>query len=379
MANSRSKPRFKVTNPERQELETLSRSRSAPAGYVERARMMLMHLDGVSISEIAQTFNTDRSKVYRCLDKAKEFGALNALDDLQRPGKTSKITPEAKAWIVSLACQKPVELGYPHEVWTVQLLVDHVRSHCKRAGHQPLSRISKSTVHGILENAEIKPHKVEYYLEKRDPDFDAKLQDVLYIYQQVELLKEKGAADSEPAITILSYDEKPGIQAIGLTAPDLPPVPGKHKTIGRDHEYVRHGTLSLLAGIDLLSGHVHGLVADRHRSCEFVDFLKLVDGFYPKKTKLRIILDNHSAHISKETNEFLASRPGRFEFTFTPKHASWLNIIEVFFSKMTRSFLRHIRVKSKNELTERLIQYLNQLNEAPVTFEWKYGLNDSLR
>ena len=379
MAKRKSDPKFKVTKQEKQELESLSRSRSAPAGHVERARIMLMHLDGVSTTEIAQAFSTDRSKIYRCLNKAKEFGALNALDDLQRPGMNPKITPEARAWVVSLACQKPVELGYPHEVWTIQLLVDHVRGHCKAAGHLSLSKISKSTVHGMLENAEIKPHKVEYYLERRDPDFDSKLQDVLCVYQQVEVLKKKGAVDSEPAVTILSYDEKPGIQAISSTAPDLPPVPGKHKTIGRDHDYVRHGTLSLLAGIDLLSGHIHGLVADRHRSREFVDFLKLVHDFYPKTTKLRIILDNHSAHISKETNEFLASVPDRFEFTYTPKHASWLNLIEVLFSKMTRSFLRHIRVQSKDELTDRLIQYLNQLNDDPVVFEWKYGLNDSLR
>jgi transposase len=118
---------------------------------------------------------------------------------------------------------------------------------------------------------------------------------------------------------VVCYDEKPGIQAIATTAPDLPPEPGIHATLARDHEYKRHGTLSLLAGIDLLTGKVHALVRDRHRSREFIEFLRLLDAAYPASTAIKLILDNHSAHISKETRSWLATRPtGRFEFTFTP-------------------------------------------------------------
>src|SRR3972149_6475441 len=123
---------------------------------------------------------------------------------------------------------------------------------------------------------------------------------VLFVYKEVALLREKIERGVDPGlIAVLSYDEKPGIQAIENTAPDLPPVPGEHSCLGRDHEYIRHGTLSLLAGIDLLSGHVHGLVAERHRSREFIDFLELVDGHYAAGTLIRIVLDNHSAHVSK--------------------------------------------------------------------------------
>ena len=133
---------------------------------------------------------------------------------------------------------------------------------------------------------------------------------------------EKAAAKSRKAskrVAIVSYDEKPGIQALATTAPDLPPEPGVYATFARDHEYKRHGTLSLLAGIDLLSGKVHALVRDRHRSREFIDFLKLLDTAYPASTAIKLILDNHSAHISKETRAWLDARPaGRFEFTFTP-------------------------------------------------------------
>jgi transposase len=158
------------------------------------------------------------------------------------------------------------------------------------------------------------------------------------------------------SLAIVSYDEKPGIQAIGTTAPDRPPVPGTSPTVMRDHEYKRHGTLTLMAGIDLLTGHVHALVKERHRSREFIEFLKLLDAAYPADTAIEVILDNHSAHVSRETTSWLAAQPiGRFTFTFTPTHGSWLNLIEGFFSKLAHSVLRHLRVSSKHELKERLI------------------------
>src|SRR6202040_4387804 len=143
---------------------------------------------------------------------------------------------------------------------------------------------------------EVKPHKVRYYLEQRDPDFAEKMAEVLGVYRQVRILKQAAAVSKKKpsdAVAIVSYDEKPGIQAIATTAPDLPPEPGAHATFARDHEYKRHGTLSLLAGIDLLTGKVHAIVRDRHRSREFVGFLKRLDDAYPAGTAIKLILDNH--------------------------------------------------------------------------------------
>jgi transposase len=132
-------------------------------------------------------------------------------------------------------------------------------------------------------------------------------------------------------------------------------------------------TLSLLAGIDLLTGQVHACVEERHRSREFVGFLKLLDAAYPADTAIKVLLDNHSAHVSKETNKWLAAQPdGRFSFVFTPKHGSWLNLIEGFFSKMARSMLRHIRVGSKAELKQRILAYLDDINHNPVVHKWTY-------
>jgi transposase len=166
--------------------------------------------------------------------------------------------------------------------------------------------------------------------------------------------------------------------ALATTAPDLPPEPGVHATFARDHEYKRHGTVSLLAGIDLLTGKVHALVRDRHRSREFIDFLKLLDAAYPASTAIKLILDNHSAHISRETRAWLDARPsGRFEFTFTPKHGSWLNLIEGFFSKFARSVLRHIRVTSKHELKERILAGIDDVNRHPVIHTWSYKLAEA--
>jgi transposase len=251
-------------------------------------------------------------------------------------------------------------------------LARHARKHCVAAGHDCLSRLNQGTLCKILAKQDIKAHKVRYYLERRDPDFAQKMAEVLCVYREVALLRE---AEGDQSIAILSYDEKPGIQALGTTAPDRPPVPGKHRSLGRDHEYVRHGTLSLLAGIDLVSGKLHARLEERHRSREFIDFLKQIAAAYPCDTAIKLILDNHSAHISKETKAWIAQQPkGRFEFVFTPKHGSWLNLIEGFFSKMARSMLRHIRVASKQELKDRIMAYFDDINRDPVVHKWTYKL-----
>ncbi|MDB5908393.1 MAG: family transposase [Massilia sp.] len=172
-------------------------------------------------------------------------------------------------------------------------------------------------------------------------------------------------------INTVSVDEKPGVQAIGLTAPDLPPVAAVHPAIGRDYEYVRHGTLSILAALDLHTGEIIANVEARHRSCEFISLLERLHQHYPEGAVIRVVLDNHSAHISKETMAYLASHPGRFEYIHTPKHGSWLNLVESAFSKMARSFLRHRRVDSLDELKRRILSGIDEMNANPVRFQWK--------
>jgi transposase len=358
----------------RDRLERISKSRVESASAIERAQMLLGYAGGESISSIVRRFRTNRPKVERCIDKALAFGALAALSDIPRSGRSRTITPEARAWVVSLACQKPKDLGYSYELWTTRLLSQHIRKHCLDAGHSSLASLARGTVSKMLRQSKIRPHKITYYLQRRDPEFESKMAQVLFVYKEVEMASQTDDA-SRDMVAFLSYDEKPGIQAIANTCEDLPPVVGKQASHFRDYEYKRHGTVSLLAGIDLLTGQVHGLVRNRHRSVEFIEFLKLVDSKYPKQMAIRVVLDNHSAHISKETCRYLASVPNRFEFVLTPTHGSWLNLIESFFAKMTKTFLRGIRVKSKAELVSRIEQYLTEVNQTPVVFRWKYALD----
>ncbi len=360
-------------------LMAIARSRTEPASRVERARMLLAYRDDPSFFAVGRALRLHHQTVQRCVERAVAYGPMAALDDRPRPGKEPTITAEAKAWLVSLACRKAKDLGYAHELWTTRLLARHAREHGPAAGHACFAKLVQGTVCKILDRHAVKPHKVRYYLERRDPDFDEKMAQVLCVYREVEILKQAAAAQTPTeAVAIVSYDEKTGMQAIATTAPDLPPEPGAYTTFAREHEYKRHGTLSLLAGIDLVTGKVHALVKDRHRSREFIEFLKLLDAAYPADTAIKLILDNHSAHISKETKAWLETQlVGRFAFTFTPKHGSWLNLVEGFFSKLARSVLRHIRVASKQELKKRIMVAIDDINQHPIVHSWSYKLDQA--
>jgi transposase len=180
-----------------------------------------------------------------------------------------------------------------------------------------------------------------------------------------------GASEAAPTVITVSVDEKPGLQALANTAPDRPPVPGRHSTVARDHEYKRLGTASILAALDLHTGRVTARVERRHRSREFIALLQDLDRSYPPDGTLRLVLDNHSAHLSKETQAYLSTRPNRFQYVLTPTHGSWLNMVETLFGKMARTFLRHIRVQSWEELRDRILLGVAEINAAPVVHRWK--------
>jgi transposase len=363
-----------LTAEVRKELTRISQSRTEAMATVQRAKILLLYSGGKRITDITLEIGTSRPLVERCVDKALAFGPIKALKDLPRPGHPTIITDDAKAWVLSIACDKPSEFGYASETWTYSLLIKHILKHCDEQGYASLSKLGKGRLHAILSKNNIKPHKISYYLERKDPDFDEKMANVLCVYKEVEMLNAT-AAEDRSCVTV-SYDEKPGIQAIKNIAAELMPVPNKFSSRARDYEYKRLGTVSLLAGIDLHTGRVIPLVKDRHRSREFTEFLDKLDASYPKEWKIRLVLDNHSAHISKETQAYLQKKPGRFEFVFTPKHGSWLNLIEMFFSKIARSFLRYIRVDSKEELVKRIYQGIEEINQEPVLFRWRYKMDE---
>ena len=369
-----------LSSEDRAFLEEQTRARTIQAQTVVRAKILLLKADGISIDAIADKVDLNRKSVMLCINKYLEGGVENALYDAPGRGRNAEITDDEKTWIINIACQKPKDLGYSAEVWTRALLTKHINKYAEKAGHMRLSTISQSKVRTILEEAEIKPNKITYYCENRDPDFDQKMHNVLLVYKQLSMqFDEDGNLlpyfDDGQKVHVLSYDEKPGIQAIANTTEDLPPDT-KHKTISRDYEYKRLGTVSLLAGIDLQTGKVFPLVREKHSSKEYVEFLQLLNSKYPKKDKIRLVLDNLKVHSSKETRDYLATVPGRFEFVFTPKHGSWLNLVEGFFSKLTRQSLKGIRVKSVEELTQRIYKYFDEVNADPVVYHWKYKLDE---
>lgn len=369
-----------ITEEERSYLETQMRSRTIQAQTVQRARILLLRADGISIDSIADKVGINRCSVMLCLKKYKEGGIENALFDAPGRGRNAEITDDEKAWIINIACQKPVDLGYSAETWTRALLTKHINKYAEEAGHVRLSTISQSKVRTILEEADIKPNKITYYCENRDPDFDQKMHNVLLVYKQLSLQFDEegnyiGIGEDGENVHVISYDEKPGIQAIATTSDDLLPDK-KHKTISRDYEYKRLGTISLLAGIDLQTGEAIPLIRDSHTSKDYIEFLKLLDTKYPEGDKIRLVLDNLKVHTSDETRKYLATVPDRFEFVFTPKHGSWLNLVEGFFSKLTRQSLKGIRVKTKKELVSRIYKYFEEVNAEPVVYHWKYKLEE---
>lgn len=358
-----------LTPEENKQLLQISRSRSHPIRMIQRAKILLHFAEGNTIEAVAKLVQVSRPTVYKCIKKVLAGGVEVALKDYHHSPKSPIITEEAKAWVVHIACTKPKDLGFAAEIWTQSALAKYARETGSKEGHTCLSRANKATIHRILKSHSLKPHKIRYYLEKKDPNFKEKMHEVLLVYKEVnELLEDQEKLNSGKIITV-SVDEKPGIQALKNIAPDL--LPNKaHGQIGRDYEYKRLGTLSILGALDLQTGHIIAQVHERHRSFEFISLLEELDNYYPKDVTIRIILDNHSAHVSKETMKYLQSKPNRFKYVHTPKHGSWLNLVEGLFSKMARSFLKHIRVDSLDELRERILKGIEEINKEPVVHRW---------
>lgn len=370
-----------LTDEEISYLESLINKGTIEARVYRRAKILLLKSVGMSNEAIAEKLDTTVPTVRLCLKKYADSGVKSALKDAAGRGRKHEIFDDHKTWVINIACQKPTAFGLSAELWCPTSLTRYINSVAVEQGYPRMATASESSIRKILHEAQLNPHKVTYYCEKRDPDFDKKMHDVLVIYKQIELrFDEEGKlipfSSDEKAVHTLSYDEKPGIQAISITSEDKLPIPNTEKvsTVMRDYEYKRLGTVSLLAAIDLLTGEAIPLVSNTHKSSDFINFLKIVDEKYPKGDKVRIILDNHSAHTSIETQEYLNTVPGRFEFVFTPTHGSWLNMIEGFFSKMTRQMLTGIRVESKEELKERILKYFEEINAVPVPYKWKYKM-----
>ena len=251
-----------LSDEDRDYLKALSKKRTIQAQVVDRARILLYKADGMTFQQIADKLAISTATVRLCISKFQKGGLDAALFDVQRPGRPSEITDDAKAWMIHIACQRPTELGYAQELWTLTSLHKYIQKHAEEAGYPRLSTVTKPYIQKFLKEQDMKPFKIKYYCEKRDPDFESKMHEVLLVYKQIEMqFDENGdliVPDDYKLTITVSYDEKPGIQAISNTAPDL----RRHQNMGRS--IVMQNTnvweTLLLAGIDLLTGEAIPLV-----------------------------------------------------------------------------------------------------------------------
>jgi transposase len=331
-----------LSEEQSKELSSIAQSRSLPAGYVFRARLILMLAEGATFSMIQKQLRTTAPTIIRWKARFLQLG-MDGLDT-HHPGQSASVlTPALRAKILSATRKKPGD-GSTH--WSCRKLAAALG-------------VSKDTVHRTWKEAGLKPHRLERYMASDDPDFESKAADIIALY----LNPPRHAA-------VFCVDEKTAIQALDRLDPVLPLTPGRAERHG--FEYYRHGTLSLYAALDTASGRVHGKTTARHTSREFVAFLHEVVSLCPRHKQIHIILDNLSAHKTTLVCEFLEQNP-RVHFHFTPTYSSWLNQVELWFAKIEREVIARGIFTSVSDLARKLRRYINAYSANARPFQWKYS------
>ena len=331
-----------LSEEQRRELSGIAQSRSLPAGYVFRARLILMLAEGVSFSAIKRQLHTTAPTVSRWKARFLDCG-VDGLDTCHPGQSASVLTASLRARILSATRKKPID-GSTH--WSCRKLAATLG-------------VSKYAVHRTWKEAGLKPHRLERYMASDDPDFESKAADIIGLY----LNPPRHAA-------VFCVDEKTAIQALDRLDPVLPLTPGRDERHG--FEYYRHGTLSLYAALDTASGRVHGKTAARHTSHDFVAFLKEVVSLCPRHKQIHIILDNLSAHKTTLVREFLERHP-RVKFHFTPTYSSWMNQVELWFAKIERDVIARGIFTSVSDLARKLRRYINAYSANAKPIQWKYS------
>src|ERR1017187_79987 len=333
-------PPLKVTEPQREVLERLSRSQTAAHRDVQRAKAMLMASDGFATTRIASEIGVCPATVTRWRERFEQDGLKASVKVRPGRGRKPSISAEKVQAIVNATLHETPP-GETH--WSC-------RSMAKAQG------VSHATVQKIWNARGLRPHRTETFKLSNDPRFEEKLVDVVGLYLN----------PPENAI-VLCMDEKSQIQALDRTQPSLPIKPGRAGTM--THDYKRNGTTTLFAALDVLTGAVIGECLPRHRHVEFLKFLRTIDREVPKGLQVHLILDNYAAHNHPNVKTWLAKHP-RFELHFTPTSSSWLNMVEIFFSKLTDKAIRRGIFHSVPDLIDTIQAYLAAHNENPNPFQW---------
>lgn len=331
-----------LPNADRLELESWSRKRNIESNDRRIARLLLLLSEGYTYQEISDRLGCGMGFISRWKKRYEQEG-LSGLYSRYQGRKVVSLTPKMEAKILSWTRKKPSD-GSTH--WSTRKLARKLN-----VDHMMIARTWRK--HGI------KPHQMERYLASNDPDFEKKAADVIGLY----LNPPQHAA-------VFSVDEKTAIQALDRKDPVLPMSPGRAERHG--FEYKRHGTLSLYAAFNIKDGKVIGKTTKRHTSQEFLAFLTdILSGVDPSK-EVHIILDNLAAHKTKKVQLFLAENP-QVKFHFTPTYSSWLNQVELWFSKIERDLIHRGVFKSTQHLARSISNYIKQYNKEPKTVKWKYS------
>jgi len=331
-----------LTSDQRSELSSIAQSRSLPAGYVFRAKLVLMLAEGTSFNTIKHRLQTSAPTIIRWKQRFLKFG-LDGLDTYHPGQKATVLTPALRARILSATRKKPSDAS-TH--WSCRKLAAALG-------------ISKDAVHRVWKEAGLKPHRLERYLASDDPDFESKAADIIGLY----LRPLQHAA-------VFCVDEKTAIQALDRLDPVLPLSPGRAERHG--FEYYRHGTLSLYAALDTKTGRVHGKTSARHTSRDFIAFLEEVVSLCPRQQEIHIILDNLAAHKTQLVSDFLA-RHRQVRFHFTPTYSSWLNQVELWFAKIEREVIARGIFTSVPDLARKLRRYINAYSANARPIQWRYS------
>jgi transposase len=332
----------------RRRLVHLSRRSTAPAREVRRAKILLAAAAGATNTANARQAGCDVATVRR-IRRDYRLRGMKALRDRPRSGRPLVYDLDVRLLVVATATSQPPE---DYSQWTHRLIAEHLHATWGIA-------ISTSQVGRILAEADIKPHKVRGWLNRPDdPDFFTRAQQICHLYQHIP-----------NGTVLLSLDEKTGIQAKSRKHPTRPARPGRPAR--REFEYARHGTVSLMAAMNVATGTVHPKIITRNDSATFIAFLTELDQLIPGHLTIHLIMDNGSSHTSKATRAWLAARP-RFQVTYTPKHASWLNMIEIFFSILTRRLLRRGEFNSRDHLASKIRNFIAKYSRTAKPFRWRY-------
>jgi len=337
---------IRLSAADRRELEAVVANRNSPQKHVWRAKIVLLTANGHGTAEIMQATGKSKTGIWRWQERFREQGAMGLWRDKTRPSRIPPLSPEVVERVVAMTLAEPPPAA----------------SHWTGSAMAKAARISVSSVQRIWRAHGLRPHLVRQFKLSRDPQFAAKLKDIVGLY-----------VNPPDHAVVLSVDEKSQIQALDRTQPGLPMKKGRAGTM--THDYKRHGVTTLFAALNILEGKVFGQCMKRHRHQEFIRFLNVIDARVPKKTTVHVVVDNYAAHKHPKVLEWIGKHP-RFVFHFTPTSASWLNAVEGFFANLAKKRLKRGVFQSLQELKNAIHRFADETNANPKPFTWTKDPNN---